>query len=44
MKDKGINVLTNTKVKKIIGDKKAEALELDNGQKIPAELVILGLE
>lgn len=43
MKDKGINVLTNTKVKKIIGDKKAEALELDNGQKIPAELVILGL-
>jgi len=43
MKDKGINVLTNTKVKKIIGNKKAEALELDNGQKIPAELVILGL-
>ena len=43
MRDKGINVLTNTKVKKIIGDKKAEAIELGNGEKIPAELVILGL-
>ncbi len=43
MKDKGINVLTNTKVKKIIGDKKAEAIELGNGEKIPAELIILGL-
>ena len=43
MRDKGINVLTNTKVKKIIGDKKAEAIELGNGEKIPAELIILGL-
>lgn len=43
MKDKGINVLTNTKVKKIIGEKKAEAIELGNGEKIPAELIILGL-
>lgn len=43
MKEKGIKVLTNTKVKKILGEKTVEALELDSGDKIPAELVILGL-
>lgn len=43
MREKGINVLTNNKVSKIIGDKTVEAIELGNGEKIPAELVILGL-
>jgi len=43
MKDHGINVLTNTKVKKILGTKSVEALELENGEKIAADLVILGL-
>lgn len=43
MREKGIKVLTNTKVKKILGEKAVEALELENGDKIPAELVILGL-
>ncbi|NLX84625.1 MAG: FAD-dependent oxidoreductase, partial [Synergistaceae bacterium] len=43
MKEKGINVLTNTKVKKIVGEKKVEAIELENGEKIPTDLVILGL-
>ncbi len=43
MKEKGINILTDTKVSKIIGEKTVEAIELGNGEKIPAELVILGL-
>lgn len=43
MKEKGINVLTNTRVKKIVGDKEVRALELDNGEEIPTELVIMGL-
>jgi len=43
MKENGINVLTNTKVKKILGTKSVEALELENGEKIAADLVILGL-
>ena len=43
MKDNNINVLTNTKVKKILGTKSVEALELENGEKIAADLVILGL-
>ena len=43
MKEKGINVLTSTKVKKIVGEKKVEAIELESGEKIPTDLVILGL-
>lgn len=43
MKDNNINVLTNTKVKKILGTKSVEAIELENGEKIAADLVVLGL-
>jgi NADPH-dependent 2,4-dienoyl-CoA reductase/sulfur reductase-like enzyme len=39
----GINLLTNTKVTKINGDKKVESVELDNGEKLEADLVILAL-
>lgn len=43
MREKGISVLTNTKVKKILGNDSVEALELENGDKVAADLVILGL-
>lgn len=39
----GINVMTGTKVKSILGNKKVEEVELENGAKVKAELVILGL-
>ncbi len=41
--DKGVNVMTGTKVKRILGAEKAEGIELDGGKTIPADLVILGL-
>ncbi|MCK9216695.1 MAG: FAD-dependent oxidoreductase [Firmicutes bacterium] len=43
LKDKGINVMTKTKVKKIVGEKSVEGIELDGGQIVPADMVILGL-
>jgi len=39
----GINVLTAKKVKKIVGANAVEAVELESGESIPADLVILGL-
>lgn len=39
----GIRVMTCTKVTRIMGEKSVEALELEGGEKIPADLVILGL-
>lgn len=43
LKESGINVMTSTKVSKILGESIVEAVELENGQKIPADMVILGL-
>ena len=43
LSDNGIRVMTNTKVKKILGEKAVEAVELENGQTIQADMVILGL-
>lgn len=43
LKENGVQVLTSTRVKSIIGEKTVEAVELDSGEKIPADLVILGL-
>jgi len=43
MKKEGIHVLTSTKVKKILGEKTVTGIELDNGETIPADLVILAL-
>ncbi len=43
MRENGINVMTGTSVKKIIGTKTVESVELGNDKTIPADLVILGL-
>ena len=43
MKQNGINVMTNTKVKRIVGEKIVEAIELSDGSLIPTDMVILGL-
>ena len=43
LKDNGINLLTKSRVRGILGEKSVEAVELEKGQKIPADLVILGL-
>jgi len=43
MKDKGIQVRTSTKVSKIVGTDKVEAIQLDDGSSFPADMVILGL-
>ncbi|MDD3169789.1 MAG: FAD-dependent oxidoreductase [Eubacteriales bacterium] len=43
MKENGIRLLTNTKVTKINGTGKVESIDLDNGEQIKADLVILGL-
>jgi len=43
LKEKRIDVMTGTRVKRIVGDKNVEALELEDGRKIAADLVILGL-
>ena len=43
LKESGIRVLTNTKVKAMSGSGKVNAVELDNGEKVSADLVVLGL-
>jgi NADH oxidase (H2O2-forming) len=43
LKENGIDVRTNSKVKKIIGSKAVEAVELESGEIIKGEMVILGL-
>lgn len=43
MINNGINVKVGTKVKAILGQGKVEEVELDNGEKIKAQAVILGM-
>ena len=43
LKANGIHLLTGTKVKKIIGTNAVEAVELENGELIPTDMVILGM-
>ena len=43
LSERGINVLVNRKVESITGDKKVGYVLLDNGQKIKADVVILGI-
>ncbi|HHY91121.1 MAG TPA: FAD-dependent oxidoreductase [Clostridiales bacterium] len=43
LKENGIDVRTGSIVKKMIGSRTVEAVELENGDIIPAEVVILGL-
>lgn len=43
LKEHGIKLMTGTKVKKIVGTKVVEAVELDNGELVPTDIVILGM-
>ena len=43
LREKGITIMTGTRVKRIKGEKAVEALELEDGRSIPAAMVILGL-
>jgi NADPH-dependent 2,4-dienoyl-CoA reductase/sulfur reductase-like enzyme len=43
LKENGLRIMTSTKVKKIIGEKAVEAVEIEGGELIPTDLVILGL-
>jgi len=42
LKEKGVTVLTNTRVEEIIGQDRVEKVRLSGGQEIPVEGVILG--
>ncbi len=39
----GVNIITNNRAERIIGDKKARAVELSNGEKLKSDLVLLGI-
>lgn len=43
LKKDGIDVKTSSSVKKFIGEKSVEGVELESGEVIPAEMVVLGL-
>lgn len=43
LSERGIKVLVNRKVEAIIGDKKVDYVELNNGQKVKAHVIILGI-
>jgi len=43
LSERGIKVLSNRKVEAIVGNKKVHYLELDDGQKTKADVVILGI-
>ncbi len=43
MKENGVNIRTSCRVVKINGDTVVTSIELDSGEKIPADMVILGL-
>ena len=39
----GVNVMTNSRADRIVGDKKAEAVELSSGEKLECDMVLLGI-
>jgi len=43
LSERGIEVLGNRKAKAILGDKEVKYVELEDGQKIRADVVILGI-
>lgn len=43
LSERGINIMPDRKAKAILGDEKAQHVELENGQKIKADVVILGI-
>ena len=43
LQERGINILTDRRAKAFIGNEKVEYVELENGQKVKADMVILGI-
>jgi NADPH-dependent 2,4-dienoyl-CoA reductase/sulfur reductase-like enzyme len=43
LSERGINILSGRRVKAILGEKNVQYVELENGQKMKADLVILGI-
>jgi len=43
LKQRGIKIITGRTVKKIYGKEKAEGVELENGEKIPADVVVVSV-
>jgi len=43
LKSRGITPMTGVKVKRLVGKKAVEGVELDNGKTLPAQAVILGI-
>ena len=43
LKQRGIKIITGRTVKKIYGKEKAEGVELENGEKIPADVVVVSI-
>lgn len=43
LQERGINLLTDKKAECILGDKKVEYVQLKNGEKVKADVVILGI-
>jgi len=43
LSERGIKTLVNRKVEGLVGEKKVDYVQLDNGQKIKADVVILGI-
>ncbi len=43
LRERGLTVLTGTKVARLIGNDRATTVELENGEKLPTDAVILGI-
>ena len=43
LKERGINIVTGTGVKTIVGNGKVESVELQNGDKLKADVVVVGI-
>ena len=43
LKKNGVNILTDTRVERFIGEKKVEKVRLSNGNEIPVDAVVLGI-
>lgn len=43
LQERGVNLLTNRKAESILGTKKVEHVQLKNGERVKADLVILGI-
>ena len=43
LEEKGINIVTGTKLEEVLGDERVTAVKLSNGEKIKADLLIVGI-